>query len=178
MDILILKGSPNRNGSSSLLADQFAKGAEEAGHTVKAVYVAYADIHPCTGCNSCGYAGPCTQKDGMQAIKEAVLNTDMLVLATPLYYFGMSAQLKICIDRFCAFNGQITSKHLKAALIASAWNDDDWTMTALESHYKTLCRYLEMKDQGMILGTGCGTVSMTRNSRFMQMAYEFGKKLK
>ena len=113
----------------------------------------------------------------MREIKSAVLNANMLVLATPLYYFGMSAQLKACIDRFCAFNGQITSRHLKATLIASAWNDDDWTMTALESHYKTLCRYLAMEDRGMILGTGCGTVSMTKSSRFPQMAYELGKSL-
>ena len=112
MKIVILAGSPNRKGSSNLLADCFRQGAEEAGHTVEIIDAAYADIHPCTGCIHCGYEGPCAQKDGMERIRPAILGADMLVFATPLYYYGMSAQLKTLIDRFCAFNGSIQRRHM------------------------------------------------------------------
>lgn len=96
----------------------------------------------CIGCVSCGYDGPCVQKDDMEQIKQGILSADMVVFVTPLYYYGMSAQLKILIDRFCAFYGSIQRKHMKSALLAVAWNNDDWTMTALVEHYKTLVRCL------------------------------------
>ena len=107
-----------------------------------------------------------------------ILDADMMVFVTPLYYYGMSAQLKTLIDRFCAFNSSIQRKHMKSALLAVAWNDDTWTFEALEAHYHTLVRYLNLKDQGMVLGKGCGTPSMTRRSGFPQQAYELGKRLK
>ncbi len=90
------------------------------------------------------------------------METDMMVLVTPLYYFGMSAQLKTVIDRFYSFNGILMERNLKTALIVAAWDNQDWTMKDIKSHYETLCRYLNFQDQGQILGIGCGTVSMTR----------------
>ena len=102
----------------------------------------------------------------------------MMVFVTPLYYYGMSAQLKILIDRFCAFNSSIQRKHMKAALLTAAWNSDGWTFDALEAHYKTLVRYLNLKDMGMVMGKGCGTPSMTQRSKYPEQAYELGRKLK
>lgn len=177
MKIIILEGSPNRKGSSNLLADCFKQGAEEAGHTVEIIDAAHADIHPCTGCIHCGYEGPCVQKDEMDRIRPKILEADMPVFATPLYYYGMSAQLKVLIDRFCAFNSSVQRRHMKSALLAAAWNSDDWTFEALESHYKTLVRYLNLTDMGMVLGAGCGTPSMTRHSQFPQQAYNLGNRL-
>ena len=177
MKIIILEGSPNRKGSSNLLADCFKQGAEEAGHTVEIIDAAHADIHPCTGCIHCGYEGPCVQKDEMDRIRPKILEADMLVFATPLYYYGMSAQLKVLIDRFCAFNSSVQRRHMKSALLAAAWNSDDWTFEALESHYKTLVRYLNLTGMGMVLGAGCGTPSMTRHSQFPQQAYNLGNRL-
>lgn len=178
MKIVVLEGSPNRNGSSNLLADCFRQGAEEAGHTVEIIDAAHADIHPCTGCIRCGYEGPCVQKDEINHIRPKILHADMLVFVTPLYYYGMSAQLKILIDRFCAFNTSIQHKHMKSALLSVAWNSDSWTFEALESHYKTLVRYLNLTDMGTVLGTGCGTLSMTQHSKFPQQAYNLGNRLK
>ena len=178
MKIIVLEGSPNKNGSSNLLADCFKQGAEEAGHSVEIVDTAHANIHPCTGCIHCGYEGPCVQKDDMEQFRRQILDADMLVFVTPLYYYGMSAQLKILVDRFCAINSSITRKHMKSALLAAAWNADSWTFEALEAHYQTLVRYLNLRDMGAVRGRGCGSPSMTKHSRYPQQAYELGRNLK
>lgn len=177
MKIAVLEGSPNKEGSSNLLAKAFIRGAEEAEHHVTVVDAAHEDIHPCGGCVHCGYEGPCAQKDAVGKIRKIILEADMMVFVTPLYYYGMSAQLKTLIDRFCAFNSSIQRKHMKSALLAVAWNDDSWTFEALEAHYKTLVRYLNLTDMGMILGAGCGTPAMTQRSEFPKLAYELGKRL-
>ena len=175
MRIVVLEGSPNKKGSSNLLADEFIRGAKEVGHTIEVIDAAHANLHPCTGCVHCGYEGTCVQKDNMELFRKQILSADMLVFVTPLYYYGMSAQLKILVDRFCAINSSITHKNMKSALISAAWNADDWTFEALECHYKTLVRYLNLDDMGMVLGYGCGTVSMTRQSKYPDKAYQFGK---
>ncbi len=177
MKIMVLKSSPNRHGSSNLLAENFIRGARETGHTVEEIDVAHADLHPCTGCVKCGYEGPCAQKDDMEIFRKQILSSDMMALVTPLYYYGMAAQLKILVDRFCAINGSISRKHMKSALLSVAWNADDWTFEALEAHYKTLVRYLNLDDQGMVLGYGCGTAAMTKRSPYPKRAYRLGLSL-
>lgn len=177
MKIVLLQGSPNKNGSTNILAENFTKGAKEAGHDVIRFDVADMNIKSCTGCVACGYEGPCVQKDDNEKIKKAILSADMIVFATPLYYYGMSAQLKTVVDRFCAYNSSITGKHMKSALLTVAWNSDDWTFDALESHYKTLVRYLDFEDCGMILGRGCGSPSMTKRTKYPENAYKLGYSL-
>lgn len=177
MKIVVMKGSPNRYGSSNRLAENFIRGAEEVGHTVTVIDAAHADLHPCTGCIHCGYEGPCVQKDDMEQFRRQILDADMMVFVTPLYYYGMSAQLKILVDRFCAINNSIQRKHMKSALLAVAWNADHWTFEALESHYHTLVHYLNLEDCGMILGYGCGNIAMTEHSDYPRRAYELGKSL-
>lgn len=177
MEIVILKGSPNKKGSSDMLAENFIRGAEENGHHIKTIDASRVEVSPCTGCVTCGYNGPCAQKDDMEQIRSVILGADMVVFVTPLYYYGMSAQLKTLIDRFCAFNGSIQRKHMKSALLAVAWNSDDWTFDALEAHYHTLVKYLNFHDQGTVLGRGCGTPSMTRDSSYPEKAYKLGKSI-
>ena len=177
MNIIVLMGSPNRNGSTSILVSEFVKGAEEAGHICEVIDVCHADIHPCTGCVACGYEGPCVQKDDVRKIKEKLLSADMVVFASPLYYYGMTAQLKAVVDRFCAYNSSLNSRHLRSALLTVAWNADDWTFEALVAHYKTLVRYINFEDKGMVLGYGCGTPTMTKRSIYPEKAYELGRNL-
>ena len=86
MKIVVLEGSPNKNGSSNLLAGEFIRGARETGHTVEVIDAAHSDIHPCTGCVRCGYEGPCVQKDDVERFRGQILDADMLVFVTPLYY--------------------------------------------------------------------------------------------
>ena len=178
MKIVVLAGSPNKNGSSNLLANEFIRGARESGHMVDIIDAAHANLHPCAGCVCCGYEGPCVQKDDMEKFRKQILEADMMIFSTPLYYYGMSAQLKILVDRFCAINSSIARKNMKSALIAAAWNSDFWTFEALLSHYQALVRYLNLQDMGMILASGCGTPSMTARSSYPKQAYEMGKNLK
>ena len=117
------------------------------------------------------------QNDDMATLKEQLLTCDVAVLVTPLYYFGFSAQLKTVIDRFYSFNGQLKAKGLKTVLIAAAWDSNDWTMQDIQAHYETLCNYLNFQNQGEILGVGCGTVQMTKHTRFPQAAYLLGKQI-
>ena len=70
MKIVILFGSPNRSGSTSILTDEFTRGAEEKGHQVERIDICHADIHPCIGCVRCGYEGPCVQKDVVELIRQ------------------------------------------------------------------------------------------------------------
>ena len=74
MKIVILEGSPNKNGSSNLLAGAFIRGAQEAGHTVEVIDAAHSKLHPCTGCIHCEYEGPCVQRDDMEYEFDIVLN--------------------------------------------------------------------------------------------------------
>lgn len=178
MKILIIESSPHKHGSSNMLADNFAKGAREAGHTVDIFDAGHADIHPCLGCDACGMNGPCVQKDDYERkLKPMIKSHDMIVLATPLYYYGFSAQIKMCIDRFYSFTYELTDMKKKTALIVAAWNSDNDTYPALKAHYDKLCRYMDFQNQGMILGLGCGTPSMTRSTEWPNKAYELGKSL-
>ena len=177
MKITVLMGSHNKNGSTNILAENFKRGAEDAGHSVGIIDVTRMNIHPCSGCVACGYEGLCVQKDDNEIVKSKLFSCDMVVFATPLYYYGMSAQLKTVVDRFCSYNSSLNSRHLKSALLAVAWNSDDWTFDALEVHYKTLVRYINFEDMGMVLGVGCGTPSMTRRSKYPDEAYKLGRSL-
>ncbi len=177
MKIVMIKGSPHKKGSSNMLAEQFAKGAQETGHTIVEMDAAHMNIQPCLGCEHCGMNGPCAQKDDMGEIRDALLSADMAVFVTPVYYFGMSAQLKMVIDRFYSYTMKLSGKHLKTALITAAWDSNADVMPYLVEHYKKLCRYMNFIDCGQILGTGCGTPSMTKSSNHMTEAYRLGKSL-
>ncbi len=177
MKIVVLEGSPHKKGSSNMLAEQFIKGATEAGHDVRVLDVAHMAVHPCQGCDKCGMNGECVYKDDNYIIWDALLETDMVVFVTPIYYFGMSAQMKMVIDRFYSYTIKLSEKHLKAVLITAAWDDGDDVMPYTENHYKKLCRYMNFENCGTILGTGCGTTAMTQETIHMKSAYELGKSI-
>ena len=177
MKILMIESSPHKHGSSNLLAGEFIRGAEENGHEITIYDAAHPGIRPCLGCGACGMAGKCVQKDDMETLKELIRKADMLVFVTPLYYYNVSAQLKAVIDRFYSFNGELTGLHKKSAFICASWDSEDWTMQVVEASYRTLVRYLQFTDCGCLTATGCGTPDITRQSPFMQKAYELGRSL-
>lgn len=176
MKILVLKGSPHINGTSNTIVEQFIKGAKEKGHEVNIIDVAHSNLHTCLGCDRCRMNGRCVQKDEGNEILNKILASDCLVFVTPVYYFGVSAQLKTLIDRFYAKNGAITRKHLKVIYIAAAWNDDDVVMKALNTHFDILTSYLEMEEVGRVMAKGAGYPSMIK-SHYLKEAYELGKNL-
>lgn len=176
MKILILAGSPHKKGTSNTLVEEFIKGATEVGKEVELIDIAKSNIHPCLGCDACGMNGNCVQKDIGNEVLDKILNADAIVFATPVYYFGMSSQLKMMIDRFYARNGAITSKHLKAALITTAWNNDKVVMSAIEKHFEIIFDYLNFENRGMILAKGSGYVGMMPD-KYYKEAYELGKNI-
>lgn len=102
MNVVVITGSPHANGTSAYLADQFIKGAKEAGHTVHRFDAGLETIHPCFGCDHCRTSGTCIHKDGIGEIAAGFAGSPGVVFVTPLFYFSMSAQLKMVIDRFYA----------------------------------------------------------------------------
>ena len=99
-NILILSGSPRKGGNSDLLCDEFMRGAREAGHRVKKIRVAEKKIGYCSGCYHCEKSGGvCAKKDDMADILQKIIDADVLVLASPVYFYSIDAQLKALIDR-------------------------------------------------------------------------------
>lgn len=177
MKIVVLTGSPHKNGTSNTLAREFIRGAEEAGHEVLRFDTAFLKIHPCIGCDHCGMNGPCAFNDDMPKVLDAILDSDMLVFVTPIYYFGFSAQIKSAIDRFYSRNGQIQRKHLKSAFIATAWNNDNQVMQAIEKHIEILIDYLNLDNVGMVFAKGYGYTGASTEKHYMEEAYNLGKSI-
>lgn len=117
------------------------------------------------------------QHDDMEKAKQSILDSDMMVFVTPIYYFGMSAQLKMFIDRFYSFTTKLSAKKMKTALITAAWDTDDDAVAYLREHYQKICRYMHFQNQGMVLGTGCGTPEMTQQTEFPKQAFELGQSI-
>ncbi|MCD8038541.1 MAG: flavodoxin family protein [Lachnospiraceae bacterium] len=102
MQILVLNGSPRTKGNTRQMVDAFTAGANQAGHHVDVVDVCKKNINGCLACEYCHSkgGGVCIQKDDMQEIYDLKKKAEMLVIASPIYYHGISGQLKCVIDRF------------------------------------------------------------------------------
>jgi multimeric flavodoxin WrbA len=178
MKIVVINSSPHSENQSTsrYLAQKFIEGAKSAGHEIFTFDAANEETHPCQGCDSCGMDGDCIFDDAIsKKLMPKMLEADLLVLVTPLYYFGMSAQLKTIIDRFYSRTEKL--HHKKSLLLATAWNNNDWTMTALNTHYETLVKYMEWENVGAVLAVGCGYRSAVESSKFGDEAYKIGANL-
>ena len=174
MKIVVLAGSPHKKGTSNTLVEEFKRGAEEVGKQVEIIDLAHMDIHPCMGCDACGMNGDCIQKDKGNEILNKIIESDAIIIASPVYYYNISSQLKMMIDRFYAKTTKITNRNLKAGVIMTAWNNDDWTYDAIDKYFDILFDYMHYKDSGRIYGKGCGTVSIMPK-KFYEEAYSLGK---
>lgn len=176
MKILVLTGSPRKNGNSNTLADRFIKGATEAGHEIVRFDAAQKDVHPCIACNACGMNGPCVFKDDFEFVRKHIVDADMVVFATPMYYFGFSAQLKTVIDRFYAINGQI-HRPKQATLLMTYAETSAAVAEPIKSHYDALLNYLGWKDAGQIIVPGVWPAGAVNGTEYVKQAYELGKSL-
>ena len=175
-NIVVITGSPHRNGTSALLADKFIEGAQSKGHNVYRFNSAFEEINPCHGCNACHRNGPCVYKDAIeQKLMPELLKADVIVLITPLYYYAMSAQLKTVVDRFYSHLRSFDGK--KTLLMATAYNSAGWTFEALVDHYQSLAGYMKWQDMGMVLGYGCGSRSNIERSEFPEQAFKLGQSI-
>lgn len=173
-----MAGSPHLNGTTAFLANEFCIGAEETGNEVIRFEISKLNIHPCTGCSYCRKNdGKCVFDDDMSPIYPQLLTAEAVVLVTPLYYFGMTAQLKSTIDRFYCINSILRENPQKMLLIAAGTNADICVMDALKAHFSAICRYLHWKEGGMVLAVGARTAEDVKSSKYKTMARNLGKSL-
>ncbi len=175
MKILVLTGSPHKDGTSALLADKFVEGALEKGHQVARFDTAFKKVGGCLGCGFCwDHNGVCVQKDDMTEVYGPLLEAELVVFVTPLYFWDMTAQLKCVVDRFYAFNRELTNPARSAVLLATCNSMQPWAMDALTAHYKAILRHLHWEDRGVLLAQGMGVRADIENSEFPQRAKELG----
>ena len=175
MKILVLTGSPHRHGSTDLLANEFIRGAEEAGHEVTRFDAAFSAIRPCLGCDGCRESGVCVQKDDMAAVLDALLQADLVALVTPLYYYGISAQLKAVIDRTVARWTEIENKILFYIMTAAEEDEDTMDGTLACFHGFAMC-INGYEERGILYGKGVSDKGDVKNRpELMQIAYEMGQ---
>jgi multimeric flavodoxin WrbA len=180
--VLILKGSPRERGNSAVLADRVAAGACEAGCEVECVSLQSMDIRACDGCDLCKETGVyCVIEDDMQGLFPKLLEADALVLASPVYWFTYSAQLKLCIDRWYGlWSVQHDAFRGKQVGIVLAYGDTDlYTSGGINAihTFESMFRFLEAPIAGMVYGTASDPGDVQKNPELMKAAYELGKKL-
>lgn len=156
MNILVLNGSPRSNGNTAGMIRAFQEGARSAGHQVDVVDVCRKHIGGCLACEYCHTkgAGTCIQKDDMQEVYPLLHEVDMLVIASPIYYHGLSGQLKCAIDRlYAAAYPQKPPCLKKVAMILSS-GDPDMYEGALFSYQGDFLDYLGLEGMGVFTASG------------------------
>lgn len=177
MNILVLNGSPRKNGNTEIMADEFIRGAAEAGHTVTKLNVGSMDIHPCIACEVClNNDGKCFRQDDMMSVYSAVEESDMIVFASPIYWFSMTAQIKATIDRFYAY--LLKGFRLKSsALLLNAHDGSPSVFDTSISNYKQIISYTGWEDKGIITVNGMDEKGAMKKASELIQAYELGKSL-
>ena len=179
--IVILNGSPRKKGNTSALVKSFTEGAESAGNTVTEFFLSGMDIHGCKGCFG-GHSSreyPCVQKDDMAQIYPAVRESDVVVLATPLYYWNMSGQIRTAIDRLFALeegDGNLFRGHDRSSALLMAAEGNGFDDVLL--YYDHLMEHLRWKNLGHVLAGGNTDVGDVEGKPELKEAYELGKSIK
>ncbi len=174
--VLILAGSPRKGGNSDLLCDAFAKGAKEAGHKVTKIRVADKKIGYCTGCYACQKTGKCAIKDDAAGILKKMLETDVIVFASPVYFYSISAQLKTLFDRSVAVYPNIINKeYYFLATLADEAKTASGTLQAMQGF---LDCYDGSKLKGTLVADGVYEKGAIKKTKFLEKAYKLGLKVK
>lgn len=171
--ILVISGSPRKGGNSDLLCDEFIKGASESGNTVEKIYLKDKKIGFCTACYGCIETHQCVQKDDMKEILDKMKESDVIVLASPVYFYSVDAQMKVMIDRTLPEYLQITEKDFY--FIATAADSKDLmerTMDVFRGYTDCLPG---SKVKGLIYGAGAWEKGDILGKAAMAEAYKAGK---
>lgn len=185
--ILIVLGGGRARGNTAQLAEAFRRGAEEAGHRVETVSLMKEEVKGCLGCNACRYGKPCVQKDAFNSLIPKIQGADLVVFASPLYFWTVSARLKAFIERFYCMAeedpnppfGRYEKYPVKdCALLMTAADNFFWTFEQAVSYYRfALVRYIGFRDRGMVLAGGCGDTNgrpRIQETDHLETAYRFG----
>lgn len=184
MKLLALLGSPRRKGNTATLLNAFLKGVEDMGGAeIEYVNLHEKDIKPCMDCKSC-WKPPylkCIINDDMRLLHEEVIQSDILVFATPIYWWNISAQLKLFIDRLYALGGEGRAhkcfKGKKIVVLMTYEGDDPNTGAQLVvDAFKYIAEYLKMEIAG-VLGVCSGKVPVENNDDALKKAFELGKQV-
>ena len=188
--ILIVMGGGRPKGNTAQLVDAFARGVEEAGHSVEKVSLLRSEVKGCLGCNACRYGKPCVQKDGFNEMIPKIKQADLIVFASPLYFWTISSKLKAFIERFYCIAeedpeplyGRYEKYPVKdSALLMTSADEFFWTFNQAVSYYQfAIVNYIGFHDRGMVLAGGCGDTNgqpQIDKTGHLKEAYEFGKNL-
>lgn len=172
--VLILSASPRKGGNSDLLCDEFAKGAEISGNEVEKIRVAEKNIGFCRGCYACKNTGECAVKDDMAEVLQKMIDADVLVMASPVYFYSIDAQMKALIDRTVARWLEVKNKDFYYIMTAA-----DDAKSSMETTLACFRGYADCVngacEKGVIFGTGVYEKGEIKNTEFMKQAFEMGK---
>ena len=177
--VLILSGSPRKGGNSDILCDEFAKGAKDAGHDVEKIRVEEKKIAPCTGCYYCKTSGgKCAFNDDMADILQKIIDCDVLVLSSPVYFYSICAQLKAVIDRTVARWTEIANKDLY--YIATAAEDERDTLDITLSCFHGFAMCIDgYEEKGTLYGRGVYEKGdVLKRPELITIAYEMGNSIR
>lgn len=175
--IIVLVGSMRKGGNTDLLSQAFAKGAGE-NNEVEIISVADYKVNPCIGCNSCftRESNNCFQDDDMKIIYEKLKSADMLVIASPVYFYGISAQLKAIIDRLhTPMRNSFHIKKLALLLVGAASLSE--LFDSIKMQYQLVLNYFKLEDAGMVLVRGVNNIGDIKNTDALSEAYNLGKSI-
>lgn len=175
MHIVVITGSPHKQGTSFLLAQKFIRGATEAGHSVFRFDAAFEKVHPCIGCDACACGShPCVFPDAMAGLYPELQKADLVAFVTPLYYHAMSAQLAAVIDRFHGIDNLLRGTGKGAVLLVTAADPEQRVMNGVVGSYLETLHYLQWQDRGKVLATGCGQREDIEKTDYPAQAYALG----
>ncbi|MGM9713122.1 MAG: flavodoxin family protein [Prevotella sp.] len=178
MHILTLSGSPRKGGNTDMFAEAFARGAHDGGHDVRTVSVHDVNVRPCMGCNACFRREDmsCVQHDDMADVYALLSWADMLVIASPVYFYGVSSQLKAIIDR-CHNPIRDTFHIRKAALLLVGAASLPDLFDSITTQYRLCLRFFNIEDAGQILVRGAREKGDVRQTDALEKAYMMGRRL-
>lgn len=172
--IVILVGSMRKGGNTDLLAQSFAEGASK-NNIVELVSVADYSINPCIGCNSCFTRenNLCFQNDDMTEIYDKLRNADIVAIASPVYFYGISAQLKAVIDRLhTPMRNEFHIKKLALLLVGAATLPE--LFDPIKMQYQLILNFFHLEDVGMVLVRGVKDKGDIMKTEALKEAYNFG----
>jgi multimeric flavodoxin WrbA len=174
-NVLIISASPRKGGNSDLLCDRFLEGAKKSGHHAEKIFLRDKKINFCFACDACKKnGGTCAQKDDAAGVLEKMIAADVLVLATPVYFYTMNAQMKALIDRTYAKYPGLGTKDVYIILAAADGSKEAMERTIEGFRGFTSC-YSGLTEKGIIYGTGAWNIGDIKASNAMDEAYAMGK---